>query len=130
MTFSKEDKAAWQDSEIMREFERIAKEQDVLGGPPPEAFQPVGVEEDEKTWEEDDDKDKLLDAVDELGVAQNEESPVDVETLPRELLKAYTTNLLTNLEKVSYDLASGSKMKAAYRIDRTLHKINSLMREE
>lgn len=125
MTFSKEDKAAWQDSEIMREFERIAMEQNVLNGPPPEAFQPVGEEEDEEElWEEEDNEDKLLSAVNELGIAEEEQS--DDTTLSSELLKMHTSRLLENLKKVASNLAVNSKMRVAYRIERTIYNLQAL----
>jgi hypothetical protein len=41
MVFAPEDKRVWQESEVMAEFEKIAKETDLLNGGPPEAFQPI-----------------------------------------------------------------------------------------
>ena len=77
MSFSKEDKAVWLSSEVMQELEKIALEQDVLSGPPAEAFQ-VPEEMEEKTWEEESDEEKLLSAVEELG-ADEELGVVDEE---------------------------------------------------
>jgi hypothetical protein len=58
MAFSKEDKSAWESSEVMRELEKYAEE--VLNGPPPEAFQPIKTAKDpgknlweEEAWEEE-----------------------------------------------------------------------------
>lgn len=122
MTFSKEDKAAWLNSEIMKEFEKLALETDVLNGPPVEAFQPIETEnEEEKTWEEESNEDKLLSAIEELGISDETE-----EDLNKELGQAYARNLITNLQKMAYNLATNSKMKAAYRIERTIMKIENV----
>lgn len=48
MTFSKEDLAAWRSSEVMREFERIVKEQG-LNDTPPEAYLPIKEADDSDT---------------------------------------------------------------------------------
>jgi len=122
MTFSKEDRAAWLDSEIMQEFEKIARETDVLGGPPAEAFQPIQTEEsEEKVWEEESDEDKLLSAIEELGVSEEEEG--GNEDLKEELAKVYTASLLTNLKKLAYQSTS---MKIAYRIERSIMRIKNM----
>jgi len=120
MTFSKEDKAAWLDSEIIREFEKIALETDVLNGPPAEAFQPLETEE-EKVWEDESDEDKLLSAIEELGVTEEGEGD-----LKKELSEVFTANLVTNLQKLAHQLATESKMKAAYKIERTIMKLKNL----
>ena len=121
MIFSKEDSAAWHNSEIIQEFEKIALETDVLNGPPAESYQPLGFdEEEEKDWEEEGDEEKLLSAIEEMGVSKNEE-----ESLEEELSKVYTANLIENLQKLAHNLASNSKMSAAYTIERAIVKIKT-----
>ena len=117
MTFSKEDKAAWLDSEIMREFERYAG--DVLNGPPVEAFQGIKTGE-EKVWEEEDLEDKLVTAVDEFN------EPTATATFEKEIHIAYNKSLFKNIEKVAHSL---SNVKAVYRIERSLKELKVLLRE-
>ena len=45
MSFSHEDKSAWISSEVMREFEKIAEDIDLLNGLPEEAYSPIGMDE-------------------------------------------------------------------------------------
>jgi len=123
MTFSKEDKAAWMDSEVMRELEKIAME----GGleVSEEAFQPI---EEEALWEEEDDTGKLIDAVEEFQGEEPEaylltEDPVD------KLLAAHQGKLVDVIQKLSWQLADKSKIKAAYKIERALQNIKALMEE-
>jgi len=134
MTFEKEDKAAWLNSEVMREFEKIA----AAGGleVSEEAFEPIDEE-----WEEEDDTGKLIDAVEEFqgsgeesGEELSEESgeePEDVMTEDPidELLIAHQRSLIGAIEKLSWQLADKSKTKAAYKVERTLQNIKALMEE-
>ena len=56
MSFSHEDKSAWISSEVMREFEKIAEDIDLLNGLPEEAYSPIGMDEkNEEEWEEESD---------------------------------------------------------------------------
>lgn len=121
MTFSKEDRAAWENSEIMQEFEKLAE--DVLN-PPAEAYQPIP-EKEEKAWEEEDwsDEQKLVDAAEEL-------SNQDDDSFEKELRVAYNERLLSRLEKIAEQLADKSNIKAAYRVERTIQELKTLMREE
>ena len=125
MTFSKEDKAAWQNSEVMRELEKIA----ALGGleVSEEAFEPI----EEEEWEDEDDTEKLVDAVEkfqeeggeELGEDAPTEDPVD------ELLAAHQKNLIDAIEKLSWQLADRSRTAAAYKVERVLQNIKALAEE-
>jgi len=128
MTFSKEDRAAWQNSEVMRELEKIA----AMGGleVSEEAFQPI----EEEEWEDEDDTEKLVDAVEqfqegsegpggELGEDAPTEDPVD------ELLAAHQKNLIDAIEKLSWQLADRSRIIAAYKIERVLQNIKVLAEE-
>lgn len=121
MTFSKEDRAAWENSTIMQEFEKFAD--DVLN-PPAEAYQPIAIE-GQKTWEEEDwsDEQKLIDAADELLGKGND-------SFEEELHIAYNKKLLYRLEKLAEQLADKSNIKAAYRVERTVQELKTLLREE
>lgn len=111
MTFSKEDRAAWADSEIMKEFEKIAKENDILNGPPSEAYEPI--EKEEKDWEDED----MVDF--EEALENFEEGP----SFEEEMHMAYNKNLFSNLEKIASDFANKSNIKVAYKIELILHKL-------
>jgi hypothetical protein len=118
MTFSKEDKAAWLDSEVMRELEKFGK--DVLNGPPPEAFRPL--ERKAEAWEDEDLEGKLAEAVEEF------EKPVA--SVEEEFVAAYNRSLLKNIEKVAHRLSDKANIKAAYRVERSLKELKVLLREE
>jgi len=119
MTFSKEDKAAWLDSEVMRELENFSA--DVLNGPPAEAFQPITA--GEKVWEEEDLQEQLITAVDEFN---KPEEP----SFKEELHVAYNKSLFRSLEKVAHNLSNKSNIKAVYRVERSLNELKVLLREE
>lgn len=120
MIFSEEDVAAWNDSEIMKEFEKIAIKTNIIDGPPIEAYQPINKEE-EKTWEEEEDEEKLLSAIENLGIADEES-----ENLKKELSKIYVANLITGLQKLAYNSAINYKTSVAYTIERSIMKIKTL----
>jgi len=117
MTFSKEDKAAWADSEIMKEFEKIAKDNDILNGPPSEAYEPIENEE-EKDWE-DEDMGNFEEALENF-----EEGP----SFEEEMHIAYNKNLFSNLTKIAGDFANKSNIKVAYKIELVLHKLKNILR--
>lgn len=126
MSFSKEDKAAWLDSEVMRELEKIAAENDILNGPPEEAFMPIS-EETEESWEDERTPEEKLedalidfenDSVDKSNILE-EEKP-----LKEELAQLYMDNLISNLKTLAYDLTEQGFMKAAYRIERAIKVVS------
>jgi hypothetical protein len=119
MTFSKEDQAAWENSEVMRELEKLAD--DVLN-PSPEAYQPISI--DEKSWEEEDwvDEKKLTDAASELLGNEN--------SFEEELKSAYNNRLCLQLEKIAEWLEDKNNIKAAYKVERSIQKIKALLQEE
>lgn len=119
MSFSKEDKAAWFNSEIMKEFEKVAQEEKTLEGPSPESSEPVSLEEG-NIWEEEDSMEKFDEALEEF----NEP------TLGTELKAAYNKMLIENLGKIANGLAENKNIKAAYRVETTLHELQDLFREE
>jgi hypothetical protein len=110
MTFSREDRAAWENSEIMKELEKYAE--DVLVP-----------EEPEESWEEEDwedpEEEELIDAVDEF----NEPS------LEEELSIAHHKMLLVKLNRLAEHYADESNIKVAYRIERAVQNIKALLRE-
>lgn len=128
MSFSKEDKAAWLDSEVMKELEKVAQRDNVLDGPPPEAFEPLPLkkkskedkEEEEKVWEEEEPMERFNEALEEF------EKP----GLVAELKTAYDKMLLGNLEKIANKLADSKNVKAAYRVEMALHELEDLFKEE
>ena len=95
MTFAPEDKAAWNSSEIMSEFEKIALETDLLNGPPKEANMPIDLEEEDDedvSWEDEDIEDA------------NIENKIDVSEIALKLiepLKALSSNL-ESANKIEY----------------------------
>jgi len=106
MVFAPEDKRAWQDSQVMLELEKIAKEYDLLNGPPKEAFEPI--EEESESWEEEDlPPDKL---------APDKSAAFSAES----------GRLMANLLKLAYDLADAEETKAAYRIERALRALKDI----
>jgi hypothetical protein len=121
MTFSKEDKSAWQASEIMQELEIIARNNGI--DIPEEAYKPLlDKETEESSWEEEDENvEKLIDAV----VKFEDEDKEDEEK--KEIFSSYNKELLDNIEKISYQLADKSSIKAAYRIERVLQNIKALL---
>lgn len=133
MSFSKEDKAAWLDSEVMKEFEKVAEEE-LLEGPPSEAFEPIPVEveealekeeegvreEEENVWEEEEDMERFEEALEKF-----EEKPVLAE-----FKKAYDKMLIQNLEKIAHRLADKNNAKATYRVELALHGLQELFKEE
>jgi hypothetical protein len=112
MTFEKEDRAAWMDSEVMLELEKLAASGEFEVSE--DAFQPI----EEESWEDEDDTEKLVDAVEEF---QETKDPID------ELLAAHQKNLIDAIEKLSWQLADKSKTKAAYKMERTLQNIKALV---
>lgn len=117
MTFSKEDRAAWNDSEVMQELEKLAD----LMDPPTEAYQPVEVNPD--SWEDENwsDEEKLVDAADEL---------INPNSFEKEMRIAYNNRLIFKLEKIAEHLADKSNIKAAYRVETAIQKLRVLLREE
>lgn len=120
MTFSKEDKAAWLNSEIMQELEKLAE--DVLNGPPSEAFQPIENVAAAETWEDEDLEEKITEAVEEF-----EQPTVPIK---EEFVIAYNQRLLTNIEKIAHRLSDQRNITAAYRVERSLRQLKALLREE
>jgi len=130
MSFSKEDTAAWKDSEVMRELEKLAIDTDLLET------------EEEPSWEDESDEEKLTDAVEEFSgpeeelqettseLPETEPKETSDEDLVTELLATYNKNLLYNIEKLSHILADKTNIKAAYKVERTIQNIKALLEDE
>lgn len=110
MSFSNEDKAAWLSSEIMKELEKYAN--DVLNGPPEEAFKPIKT--DENSWEEEDFEDAL-----EEFEKPNSEVLEDLD-IKKELLAAYNISIINNLQKIASSFAEKSNIRTAYIIEQSV----------
>jgi hypothetical protein len=112
MAFAPEDKRAWLDSEVMSELEKVAKETNLLNGPPAEAFEPIS----EKTagqpvWEDED----------------VPESPrADSRTERHAEMVAHSARLMGTIERMAQDLAEAGHTKAAYRLERTLAALKDI----
>ena len=109
--FAPEDKRAWFDSEVMAELEKVAKETNLLGGPPKEAFEPIP----EKTaaqpvWEDED----------------VPEPPTDPGADKRMELAAHRAWLIGTIERMAQNLAGAGRVKAAYRLERTLAALKDI----
>lgn len=105
MVFAPEDKRVWRESEVMAEFEKVAREMNLLEGGPPEAFQPIP----EKTagqpvWEDED----------------VPEPVADPEAGRRAEMAMHGMRLMESIGKMAQDLAEARHTKAAYRLERAL----------
>jgi hypothetical protein len=133
MSFSNEDKNVWTGSEVMREFEKIAEDLELLNGPPAEAFSPIGDssdEEDDPSWEEEiiEDPEKAIgDAAMELTGEEDdsiaEGLKADDGNLKTEMASLYMNNLLSNLQDLAHDLAEQGHIKVARKIEVTINII-------
>jgi hypothetical protein len=107
-SFSYEDTRAWESSEVMRELEKIAKEEGFLDLS--EALQPIKVysKKEEKTWEEE---------------------PCD--KIPQknafEDINKQHKAIIEKIYKISCDLADNGNIKGAYRAERAISLLETLM---
>lgn len=104
MTFSKEDNAAWENSEVMKELEKFADE---ILNPSPEPYLPI---EEEKTWEE-------------------EEEPIVELSNDKEMEEdmCLANELISNLKKLAEQLADNHNIKSAYRVERTIQELKDML---
>ena len=137
MSFSHEDKSAWISSEVMREFEKIAEDIDLLNGLSEEAYSPISVDEkDEEEWEEESDLETAVgDAAGEL-VGETSNDIAGSETideilgkedgsLKNEFASLYMNNLLSNLQDMAHDFGEQGHSKVALAIERTIKNIKA-----
>jgi len=140
MSFSHEDKSAWISSEVMREFEKIAEDIDLLNGLPEEAYSPIGMDEkDEEEWEEEADLEAAVgDAAGELvgepkGLVGEVSKRDDIDEilgnedgdLKNEFASLYMNNLLSNLQDMAHDFGEQGHSKVALAIERTINSIRA-----
>ena len=118
MGFSKEDKAAWLNSEVMVELEKFAD--DIFGGPPEEAFKPL----EEKEWEDEDFED-ALEEFEKPGPEVLKE--IEENNMTKDLRAAYNIAVLNNLQKLASIFAKKSNIKTAYRIEQTVCELNDYL---
>ncbi len=110
MAFAPEDRRAWQDSEIMAEFEKMAKEANLLGGPPSEAFEPIPERiAAQPTWEDED--------------TQEPSDPADGRHAQ---FAEQGARLAESIARMAEDLALAGHVKAAYRLERALAAITDI----
>lgn len=126
MSFSDEDKLVWWNSEVMREFEKIAQENDVLSGLPVVAFSPIDEEEE---WEEEPDLESAIGDAAEILVGDEVEPSIDEDIvsgkLKIDLASLYMNNLLSNLQDLAHDLAEQGHIKVARKIEVTINTIKN-----
>jgi hypothetical protein len=124
MSFSDEDKLVWWNSEVMREFEKIAQENDILSGPPADSFSPI---EEEEEWEEESDLESAIGDAAEVLIGEEVEPSIDEDIasgkLKVELSSLYMNNLLSNLQDLAHDLAEQGHIKVARKIEVTINTI-------
>jgi len=113
MDFAPEDKRVWQESEVMAEFEKVAKETGLLNGGPPEAFQPIPEKIAEQgAWEDED----------------AQEPPVGLGVARQAGLASYGARLMGAIENLAHDLAEAGRIKVAYRLERTFAALKDICR--
>jgi len=112
MAFAPEDKRVWQESEVMGEFEKVAREMCLLDGGPPEAFQPIPekVAAEQSAWEDED----------------VQEPPADPGAERRAELANHNARLMGTIERLAQDLAEAGRVKTAYRLERTLAALKDI----
>ena len=107
MVFSKEDNAAWNDSEVMLNLEKWAK--DLL------------LKKEEDGWEEE----SFEDALEEFETPN--ETPVDEvvndESMLKDLASAYNSLIIDNLQKIANYFIDKSNIKTAYRIEQSINEL-------
>lgn len=113
MAFAPEDKRAWLDSEIMAEFEKVAREIDLLNGGPPEAFQPIPEKVvTQPVWEDED-------------ISE----PTDSEMVQNAELLEQNLKLIAAIEKMAQDFADKGHIKVAYRLERALFALREIVEQ-
>ena len=122
MVFSKEDKMAWENSEVMLELEKIAH---TVLDPDMESYQPIEVEESE--WEDEDKAVEEKNTGNDEIILLDETNPL---TIKKEMCLVYKDSLIKNLSKLASSLGEQSKVKEAYVIEKTINRLKSLFQED
>jgi len=118
MSFAREDRMAWDASEVMAELEKIAKETGVLDGPPPEAFQPIVIEAEEKEPE--------LEQKQPEPVQPADEQRADDAGIGVGELNGLTAAVKKGLKAMAYNLADAGMIKKAHAVECTLKEIEPI----
>lgn len=111
MAFAPEDKRAWLDSEVMAELEKVARETNLLGGPPSEAFEPIEERTATQAYWEDEDV---------------PEPPAEPGSARRAELAAHGARLMGMIGGMAQDLAGVGRVRAAYRLERALGALKDI----
>lgn len=107
--FSKEDTAAWEDSEIMKELEKIINKKE------------------EESWEEENEENH--EELPEETSKESEETLKDEETQEKDDLKDIESQLIYNLQKIATNFISKSKNKNSYIVEECIKNINLKIKE-
>jgi hypothetical protein len=119
MVFSKEDKMAWENSEVMTELEKIAH---TVLDPDMESYQPIKVEE-EPEWEDESNVEEKNNET----ILLDEANPFAIK---KEMCLVYKNSLVKSLLKLAHSLGEQSKVKEAYAIEKTINRLNELFQED
>jgi len=112
MSFEPEDKQAWEASEVMKEFEKVAPK---VYSEADESFKPIKLGEDSEELEE-----TFEDESDGTQGIENEEEIFQ----KLELFSSINKELFDSIKTISYSLADRGLKKEAFKIERTLKDLN------
>ena len=107
MSFEPEDKQAWENSEVMKELEKVAPK---IYSEADDSFQPIKLDKEEEVFEDESDNQN-----------NNEESEL-FEKL--ELFSSINKELFDKIRTISYSLADRGRKKEAFKIERLLKDLN------
>ena len=118
MPFAPEDTKVWESSEVMAEFEKVAANTNLLGGGPPEAFQPIpekvaGVSDPDPSWEEETVSDIM---------------PTAKYAYAIEAFASQQSAMIETVKKIARGLADKCDIKGAYRAERAVAEIETIVR--
>jgi hypothetical protein len=119
MPFAPEDVRAWENSEVMAEFEKIALHGDLLGGGPPEAHKPISerpAPEPDPAWE------------DEPPQRERTALPPLSHAFAMKAFAVRHEDLLEAVRNVARRLAGSGNIRGAYRTERAVADIEAIMR--
>ena len=123
MPFAPEDTKVWESSEVMAEFEKIATDQNLLGGGPPEAFQPIPEKEAGEpapSWEEESAPAELI--------QERAPLPPVEQTFAMKAFASQQETLLEAVKDVARGLADKGNIKGAYRAERAAAELEAIIR--
>lgn len=115
MIFSKEDKAVWNSSEVMKELETLAKRANEI-------------EENSKKKSDDWEEENFIEALDEFEKPNSE--VLEETSLKDELHLAYNISIIDNLQKIADHFIDKSNIKVAYRIEQAINELKDCFRRK